>query len=105
MACTMFRVRKGEYQCFSSTITLAQIARRSYPELKGGHIAHVLQMLPSVVKLGRLYKGDDIQPDRNNLRARNVMPLCEQGVTPGYCCLYHHTGGPITSRCGSDIAR
>lgn len=72
MACTMFRVRKGEYQCFSSTIHMAHIARRAYPELKGGHIAHVVQMLPSQVFLGRLYKGNDIQPDRDNLQARNV---------------------------------
>jgi hypothetical protein len=71
MACTMFRVRKGEYQCFSSTITLAQIARRAYPELKGGHIVNVLQMTPTSVLLGRLYKGDDIQPDRGDPQARN----------------------------------
>ena len=39
---TMFCVRKGEYLCFMATETLAQVARRTFPELKGGHIKNVL---------------------------------------------------------------
>jgi hypothetical protein len=95
----MFRVRKGEYVSFAANLSLAQSARRAYPELKDGHIKSVIQMSPEQVIMGRLYRGSDIQPDRANLQARNV------GLIPGYCCLYHHTGGPTTSRCGSDIAR
>jgi hypothetical protein len=69
---TMFRCRKGEYVCFSANLTLARVARRAYPDLKGGHIKNVLQMLPSQVIMGRLYKAGVIQPDKQNLQARNV---------------------------------
>lgn len=57
---TMYRVNKREYQLFASSQELAEIARRIYPELKGGRITNVLQMMPSRVLLGKLYKNDEV---------------------------------------------
>jgi hypothetical protein len=49
----MFVVKKDGYQVFTSTRELADIARRSYPQLKGGRITSILQL--GNVELGRLY--------------------------------------------------
>jgi hypothetical protein len=72
---TMFRTAKGAYQCFSSTLQLAQIARRSYPELKGGRITHVLQGAPAKIQLGHLYRWDEDQTDERSLRAKQGAVL------------------------------
>ena len=76
MARTMFRVRKGNFQCFLPNETLAHVARRSFPELKGGRIANVLQMLPDSIIMGRLIEGQGTaqmyHADKANLQARCV---------------------------------
>lgn len=77
MACTLFRVHKGEWQCWTSTLELAQIARRAYPELKGAHIRNVLQMAPEAIQLGRLYKGGELQPER---KTRLIVSLPREGA-------------------------
>ena len=89
MARTMYRVRKGDFQCFLPNETLARVARRTFPELKGGQILNILQMIPGSKAFhefwqdwgpgiipGRLIEGQGsartYRPDKANLQARCV---------------------------------
>ncbi len=58
---TMYVVKKREYKVFTLSRENAEIARRAYPQLKGGRIKNVLQMWPSRISLGSLYKHDELQ--------------------------------------------
>jgi hypothetical protein len=76
MARTMYRVRKGDFQCFLPNETLARVARRTFPELKGGRILNVSFSFPGSIIPGRLIEGQGsaqmYRPDKANLQARCV---------------------------------